>query len=281
MFLGVAVSHYFKEFAMIGVVFMIVESSFPAIRRPYSLRTLLTDIGYWVAKPWVTLGSIAIVALVGAGLVTVIFGAPEGSGIDRFFNRDTLVSRQPLWLQTIGVAFTLDFCGYWGHRLSHRVGVLWRFHAVHHSAQAVTWMTTERIHPLDGLWIKFFYGLPPILLGFDMSGFFMGATFLTFYAVLSHANVPWGFGPLKYIVVTPLSHRWHHTSQTEGLDKNFAVGMVWLDMIFGTFYLPKDRQPEDFGVRGEQVPENFFGQLAWPFRTRQVRAVPMRQPSPA
>ncbi len=264
MILGVPVTPYFKEIAAMAVVFVLLESLFPAIRRPYSLRTFFTDVGYWLTKPWVTFGSIAVVGLAGAGLITVLFGAPEGSGIDRFFERDTLVSRQPLWLQTIEVAFCLDFFGYWGHRLSHRIGAVWRFHSVHHSAQKVTWMTTERIHPLDGLWIKLFYGIPPILLGFDMSGFFLGATFLTFYAVLTHANVPWGFGPLKYVVVTPLSHRWHHTSQTEGLDKNFAVGVVWLHMLFGTFYLPKNRQPEDFGVRGERVPENFFGQLAWP-----------------
>jgi sterol desaturase/sphingolipid hydroxylase (fatty acid hydroxylase superfamily) len=273
MFLGVEVTPYFKEFAMIAVLFVVLEDTFPAIRRPRSLRTFLTDIGYWVAKPWVTLASIAAVGLVGAGLILLLFGSPEGSGIERFFNRDTPVRHQPLWLQTIEVAVCLDFCGYWAHRLSHRIGALWRFHSVHHSAQTVTWMTTERIHPIDGLWVKLFYGVPPILLGFDMSGFFLGATFLTFYAVLTHANVPWGFGPLKYVVVTPLSHRWHHTSQEEGLDRNFAVGFVWLDMLFGTFYLPRDRQPEQFGVRGEYVPESFVGQLAWPFRSKQVRAV--------
>ncbi len=273
MLLGVSVAPYLKEVAIMAVLFVVLEQIFPAIRRPYSLRAFFTDIGYWLAKPWVTLASIAIVGLVAAGLIALFLGSPQGSGIDRFFNRDTAIRHQALWLQTIEVAFCLDFCGYWAHRLSHRVGVLWRFHSVHHSSTDVTWMTTERIHPIDGLWLKLFYGVPPLMLGFDMSGFFLGATFLSFYEVLTHANVPWGFGPLKYVFVTPLSHRWHHTSQSEGLDKNFAVGFVWLDMLFGTFYLPRDRQPEVFGVRGERVPENFLGQLAWPFRRKQLRAV--------
>jgi len=38
------------------------------------------------------------------------------------------------------------------------------------------------------------------------------------------------------------------------------------DLLFGTFYMPPGEQPVDFGVRGDEVPETFLGQLVYPFR---------------
>src|SRR5437764_9430431 len=43
------------------------------------------------------------------------------------------VASQPWWLQALEVILLSDFLVYWGHRLQHRVGFLWRFHGVHHS----------------------------------------------------------------------------------------------------------------------------------------------------
>jgi len=65
-------------------------------------------------------------------------------------------------------------------------------------------------------------------------------------------------------MATPAFHRWHHTSQDEGLDRNFGGVFLFWDRLFGTLYLPEGRQPERFGVSGEQAPESFFAQLAWP-----------------
>src|SRR5690349_5740362 len=42
------------------------------------------------------------------------------------------VAAQPWWLQAIEVVALSDLFVYWGHRLQHRVGWLWRFHAIHH-----------------------------------------------------------------------------------------------------------------------------------------------------
>lgn len=77
-----------------------------------------------------------------------------------------------------------------------------------------------------------------------------------------------GFGPLHYVIATPVFHRWHHTTEAEGQDKNFAGAFVWPDVLFGTFYLPQGRQPERFGIAGARPPESFFAQLAWGFRRR-------------
>ncbi len=88
---------------------------------------------------------------------------------------------------------------------------------------------------------------------------------MTLYAIFVHANVRWDFGPLRALIATPRFHRWHHTSQAEGLDKNFAGLLPLWDALFGKYYMPDGRQPEVFGVAGEPVPEGFLAQLAYPF----------------
>jgi sterol desaturase/sphingolipid hydroxylase (fatty acid hydroxylase superfamily) len=79
------------------------------------------------------------------------------------------------------------------------------------------------------------------------------------------------------VIASPVFHRWHHTAEDEGLDKNFAGLFPAFDALFGTLYLPAGRQPRDFGVRGEAVPETLLGQLAYPFR-REKR--PLDTPPP-
>ena len=36
------------------------------------------------------------------------------------------------------------------------------------------------------------------------------------------------------MLATPEFHHWHHTSDEEGIDKNFAVFLPFIDVIFGT-----------------------------------------------
>src|SRR4030095_8565844 len=89
---------------------------------------------------------------------------------------------------------------------------------------------------------------------------------LAVMALLLHADVSWSFGPLRYVIASPRFHRWHHTTEEEGLDKNFAGLFPFLDLIFGTFYMPPGREPFRFGVLHDDVPVGLAGQLAYPFR---------------
>jgi sterol desaturase/sphingolipid hydroxylase (fatty acid hydroxylase superfamily) len=89
-----------------------------------------------------------------------------------------------------------------------------------------------------------------------------------------HANVSWGFGPLGRLVASPKFHRWHHTSEDEGLDKNFAGMFPVFDMIFGTYYMPKDRLPQKFGLKNQTIPGGFWAQMVYPFRRKKVGKSP-------
>jgi sterol desaturase/sphingolipid hydroxylase (fatty acid hydroxylase superfamily) len=122
------------------------------------------------------------------------------------------------------------------------------------------------VHPINDVVAKGVTLLPLVLLGFRGEVFVAAGPILTFYALFVHANVPWGFGPLRYVIVTPLFHRWHHTSEDEGLDKNFAGLFPIYDLVFGTFHMPAGQQPTRFGVLGDHVPEGLLGQLLYPFR---------------
>src|SRR3984957_9838999 len=43
---------------------------------------------------------------------------------------------------------------YWGHRWSHEIPFLWRFHAVHHSAEHVNFLVNARGHPVDVIFTR-------------------------------------------------------------------------------------------------------------------------------
>jgi sterol desaturase/sphingolipid hydroxylase (fatty acid hydroxylase superfamily) len=92
------------------------------------------------------------------------------------------------------------------------------------------------------------------------------APFISLYAILIHANLPWDYGPLRYVLASPRFHRWHHTSEAEGRDKNFAGLFPFLDLLFGSFYMPRGRVPVEFGAGDEPVPTGIWRQIAYPLR---------------
>ena len=90
-----------------------------------------------------------------------------------------------------------------------------------------------------------------------------------FQAVFVHANVGVHFGPLKYLIVTPQFHHWHHSSEKPAIDTNYAVHLPLFDWLFGTFHLPAGRWPSGYGVHTDRpVPDGFMRQLTHPFRRR-------------
>jgi sterol desaturase/sphingolipid hydroxylase (fatty acid hydroxylase superfamily) len=179
--------------------------------------------------------------------------------------RDTLLGRQPLWLQALEMLVIGDFIGYWTHRWFHGRR-LWKFHAIHHSSRDLDWLSAVRLHPVNDWLSRWIQASALVVLGFTPAAVAAYVPFLTFYAIFVHANVSWGLGPLGWLVASPKFHRWHHTSEDEGLDKNFAGLLPLFDVAFGTYYMPRDRLPERFGLAREAIPEGILGQLAYPFR---------------
>ena len=226
------------------------------------LGLIVFSAGFWFATPFSACIAQFAAGLLVAVLVVMIFGRPEGEGLRRFFDRQTPISRQPLWLQTSEILVLIDLLSYGGHRWFHRLRLLWGFHSVHHSSEWIDWLSSVRVHPLNELGMRILQAVPLLLLGFNFLVVVVAGPALTLYAIFLPANVPWGFGPLRYVIATPIFHRWHHTKEGEGLDKNFVEAFVWPDMLFGTFYMPKGRPPEAFGILGTHPKENVVSQPA-------------------
>ena len=92
-----------------------------------------------------------------------------------------------------------------------------------------------------------------------------------FQAVFNHANVSLPWGPLKYLLVTPDFHHWHHSSDREALDRNYAAHFAFLDYLFGTAVKSDRRFPDKYGVLGDYMPEGFAKQQLFPFSKNAKR----------
>jgi sterol desaturase/sphingolipid hydroxylase (fatty acid hydroxylase superfamily) len=90
--------------------------------------------------------------------------------------------------------------------------------------------------------------------------------FTTFHSAFVHANLNWTLGPLKYVLATPVFHRWHHTALEAGGNTNFAGTFPVWDMLFGTFRMPDNELPDHYGKDEAAIPAEIVGQLAYPFR---------------
>jgi sterol desaturase/sphingolipid hydroxylase (fatty acid hydroxylase superfamily) len=252
-------------FLTFAIVFGVLERRWPARRQRWLRRGFKTDLVYWLVGPVVvralTVATVVIVAIV----VARVAGVPANrEAIVAFVHRRTWFGELPRGLQAVLVLVVGDLVGYWVHRALHGRR-LWRFHAIHHSSQDLDWMSTTRGHPVDEVFIRVVQTTAALAVGVDATVVAAYVPALLVLAIGIHANVPWTFGPLRYVIASPVFHRWHHAKDVEGVDKNFAGLFPLWDLAFGTFYLPRGRLPNELGVR-EVVPDGVLRQLAWPFR---------------
>jgi sterol desaturase/sphingolipid hydroxylase (fatty acid hydroxylase superfamily) len=248
--------------AVMPVALVLLEYGFPA--RPYQRvprRSFVLNLTYWFLNPLCTqIASKLAVCLVGLGLCLVLGWEVNESVLDGFGP----LGAQPLWLQALEMVVLADFIDYWTHRWFH-VSRFWRFHAIHHSTEQMTWLASARMHPINDFITRLCQVIPVILMGYSLKAVLIVVPFLVFFVIILHSNLNWDYGPLRWVLVSPLYHRWHHTSDPEGLDTNFAgIFPIW-DVLFGTAHFPP-REPVKFGVNHNPPPETFLGQLLYPFR---------------
>ncbi len=179
-----------------------------------------------------------------------------------------VVRSWPAVVQFFMLLLVADFTQYWVHRTFHAVPALWRFHAVHHSAEQMDWLAGSRLHLVDIAVTRGLTYVPIYVLGFDEGPLLAYLVVVSVQATFIHANVRFDFGFLKWLVATPQFHHWHHAAEREAIDKNFAVHLPVLDWVFGTMHLP-GRWPKAYGIEGgPPVPDGFLRQLLWPLHKR-------------
>ena len=225
-----------------------------------------TDLLYWfLTPPFYTL----LYLLTAHAILQGAYGRSAQQARDYINEGSDWLAALPLAVQAIGVLLVSDLLQYWLHRLLHRAP-LWRFHAIHHSPRELDWLSSSRFHPVN-YYLSF--TLPAVLfalIGVPAQTFLILAGFNAAFSYLVHANLNWTFGPARYLFASPVFHRWHHTSEAEGLNRNFAPTFPFIDLVFGTFFMPP-RMPARFGI-DDSVPVSFTGQMFYPFRRRTMGA---------
>jgi sterol desaturase/sphingolipid hydroxylase (fatty acid hydroxylase superfamily) len=158
--------------------------------------------------------------------------------------------RLPLddWRVWVVGFFAVEFAYYWHHRWSHLVRWMWCTHAVHHSAQEMTFPAAIRLGwtgALSGGWLVF---APLVALGFPpaMIAALLAAN-LAFQFFL-HTEAVGKLGPLEWVFNTPSHHRVHHACNGDYLDKNFSGVLIIFDRMFGTFAEEREDAPLRYGL---------------------------------
>lgn len=176
------------------------------------------------------------------GLVVILVSYPF------LLEQLALTEIKATWLVWVVAFITLDFAGYWNHRLSHHINFFWNQHVIHHSSEEFNLACALR-QPVSNLLGYFALLLiPAALLGVPHKVIAVLAPIHLFAQFWYHTQHIGKMGWLEYIIVTPSQHRVHHAINPEYIDKNLGqIFCIW-DRIFGTFQEELDEVPPQYGV---------------------------------
>ena len=238
------------------LIFVCIEKMF-ALRKeqPVFRAEWQTDFHHFIVNHLV----VGFILLATNLLVHRLFGWAAQDGIRAW------VAGLPFWIALFSIILVADLVQYWTHRAYHEVPTLWRLHAVHHSVKSMDWLAGSRQHIVELLITRTLVLAPIYVLGFSKEVIDAYIVVVGFQAVFNHANVSVRLGPLRYLIVTPNFHHWHHSADDEGIDRNYAAHFAFLDHLFGTAHKAERPWPNGYGVVGDYVPNGFFKQLAFPF----------------
>lgn len=182
-------------------------------------------------------------------------------------------------LAQLALALVIGELGqYWMHRLGHEVDFLWRFHALHHSAPRLYWLNAARFHPVDILLSNFVATVPLALLGAGEGVLALWLLFAAVHGIFQHCNIPVRIGPLNWIFSMAELHRWHHSRLQEESNANYGQNLIVWDIVFGTRFLPADREPpRDIGLFAlSAYPMSWLGQQLAPLHWDEIREASAR-----
>ncbi len=243
-------------------IYFVAERLFGA--RKLDWRAWVFDWQYWLV--WVA-GNSLIMAVMQVGGV---FQLPQTLHVPRIAL--ALGSLHPIVNQLV-ILLTFDIFYYWFHRIQHTTA-LWPQHALHHSEPHLSAATAFRHHLLENL-VKVPLVDVPLMFVFVhtvwqhqtswLTNLVTG--FLAYLGIFAHSNLRIGYGPLNWVLVSPQTHRIHHSIETRHWNRNFAAYFPLLDVVFGTYYNPAPDEYPDTGIPGVGASLNSLpAALAYPFQ---------------
>jgi sterol desaturase/sphingolipid hydroxylase (fatty acid hydroxylase superfamily) len=225
------------------VVTGLCERLWPAERRPVLARGHVQDALYLVLHavvviPLMTLLSVGAAVLIGGHAHWLQLRAAE---------------QWPVWLLVPLTILGMDAANWLAHYADHRLDALWRFHALHHSQEELSVLTSFRAHPLMHTTGFILATVPVVVLMPDQP---IAPVLITIYiciGTLQHANLRWSFGPLGRLIVSPAYHRYHHDRASQGINLG-VVFTIW-DVLAGRARFPaRGDGVRSTGLDGRPVP---------------------------
>ncbi len=223
---------------------LICERLMPADPKQSSWSTGFLQDGVWVALTLIFQGSVVVLY---ANTITMLYKNHLS-----FLIWDS-AKYFPESMRFILGVLAGDFLAWFQHWLKHKVPWFWEMHAVHHSQRQMNLFTDYRFHFMEYIISKPIVLIPLMALGVDTSTVAWWALLTTWQARFYHANIRSNLGFLKFIFVTPQSHRVHHSIEVRHCDMNFGVIFSFWDRLFRTQYAGFEEYP-DTGIRDRQFP---------------------------
>ncbi len=162
-------------------------------------------------------------------------------------------------VQAAASLLAVDFLAYWTHRALHRIPLLWEIHKYHHGAEELSVVTAKRDSPLIAPLYVFAYSIPAAVLGVPTTEILSLSILLQLQSFLIHSEIRsnWGFLG-RWVFISPLAHRYHHSSDRAHFGKNYGGLIVLWDRLFGTFYYPAANSDEiKLGVNANLLESTF------------------------
>ncbi|MGQ0458057.1 MAG: sterol desaturase family protein [Hyphomicrobium sp.] len=196
---------------------------------------------------------------------------------------DHYIGSLPIVAQVLLGLLVLDISVWIRHSFVHKY--LWSFHAVHHSAKEISWLTTHRLHPMDQIVMSIMDFVVLYFIGFSAEGMAIAILIKNLNNEFVHSNIVLDYPkPLKYILVSPNMHRWHHATEKAAHDKNYCVVFAIVDYVMGTYYVPDNALPNAYGSDNTELDDierkNILTELWIPFKLPREKSLAADAASP-
>ncbi len=186
---------------------------------------------------------------------------------------DLWPARWPAVGQVLLACLLAELGHYAVHRLGHELPLLWRLHAIHHSARRLYWLNATRFHPLDLMLLACLQALPLEVLGIPPGIYLAYFVVSSCYGQLQHCNLDVDTRSYSWILATPELHRWHHSRHPHEGNSNYGAILIVWDVLFGTRFWPGAPITEPVGIGDlPGFPEGLGDQLTAPFRWKSIEA---------